>query len=317
MQNRTPGRPRRIVPALCLALSVSLVLLFVTCTGTSSSGSRVHTAYFVNPTTVGVLVSFYRGGDGLPGSADEHPHDFYQKVFLYDISAATLTDQGTIASLQPYGGWDAAAAESILVLDIGISGRSAFPYYSLQGVLRGTVTPSSSLSGPYLEAVSPNGRYLLFRSLLEQHRQVYDMSTKTSGPVCSIPTGTGTVYRLENDGAHCVIPMYGSNITVLEGLGRLALSDGTIDTLARAHGYYQVYRSQPTRLMFKDTIGGTVGFFAVDTAASPMARYVSLGIAADPIDVDTTSGGYLTIAGEAAVMLGNYKTGTAAKQIYP
>jgi hypothetical protein len=310
--------------SVCFSLNLAMLAVLVSCSS-STIEKKISAVYFINSATVGILLSEYKGGGGLPGTPDEHPHDYSQKIITYNVAAGSQTDLGVLSQEYPFG-LSTFAAESVLVLGISFYSQNECPYYSLEGVKRGDIPKPTALTNPSFKATSSNGRYFLFfgynsNDYSAGKGQVYDLATRSYSE--SFAMSTDEIARMETDGIHCMrhVVVYNyvnMSIPSHSWLVRQKLDDGAQDTILETTGYKGIFHSNPCKLIFTDP-QGHAGYFHVDTTAATKARFISFGVQSRVMDMDTASGWYVVAEYDdnIDVYLGNYKTGSAEKKIFP
>lgn len=308
----------KLVHLYSIFLSITICTLIISCSENNEIHTEIHTAYFIDSTTVGFVISNYEGGGGLPTSPDEHVHDYSQKVLIYDIKTDSLTVNGVIDNKHPFGGVGAIAEGNILLTNFGIFENDNFSYYSLQGVELGTVPMPTLPSGFYvkLSAISPNGRYLLLSTYkniayASSYGYLYDLVTKTYSATFSMPENYITC--LENNGLNFIFQTNVDYPKRESFLTRQNFFNNTIDTLLQINGYKKIFITPSHNLLFKNP-QGYAGYFVIDTLENPKARFISLNVKSSVVDVDMVTGRYL-VQNETEVLLGNYKNGDTEKRI--
>jgi hypothetical protein len=297
-------------------LSVKIIVfccfftLFTVCITTSKKAHfSVTSACFITSDNIAIVVNHYRGGDGMPLSGDEHAVDYHDHLYHYKISSNTLTDLGVFQETEPDGGGIAFTNSYFTILD-----RYNVNLFSVtDGKVLHTIPDRISMKTSALKKVSPNGRYLFFHgyNFNDPFGQVYDLNLKTFGPL--IPNPRYDFIRFENDGDHYLaLAGYWDSLWLVRG----SVYNQIEDTLGNITGYSQVYKAAPHLLLVKDDKSNIYNL-NIDTASVIKFNLIPLGITGDVVDVDTSSGRYITISSsEPGAFLHNYKTGEPRKQMY-
>jgi hypothetical protein len=299
-----------------------LVLAFcfwmISCTGSSEVHTYIHSAYLIDSSTAGIVISNYQGGNGGWLSPDEHPRNFCQKLLIYNFKTFSQQTSMVLSNDDPFSAIGVLAAGNNLIISKSKGSGSGFTRYTLNGgdprYVSLPLLPSGC-SYASIQTLTPDGKHLLLSTTrisrpYSTYGFLFDMSNSSWSS--SFPLSTQTVHYLENDCTHFIWQDWIKRNDIQ--LKRDVLTASSSETLFDITNYTKIFESRSNSLLYRDP-NGYAGYFVIDTLASPKARFVSLNVHSSVVDFDTLSGTYLAQT-DTEVLIGNYKTGVAEKILY-
>lgn len=304
--------------AVIFLVIVSISALQLACSKDQTEHTVIHRAYFVDSSTVGIIISKYKGGDGVWIFGNEHPFDYYQKVMYYSMKTRSLVEKNVLGHRDPFAP-SYAISDSIIVNTYDMNGgfSDSLSCYSLDGrrIIEIPVPAGIDKSNPYVGGISPDSRYILISEYVFGNQKTsngirYDRKTNTFGSAISLPADL-KLLSMENDGDHYIgcrqsyeTPFY---------LKRTLSSQATVATLFTSEQTL-ILMGRNNRFIFKD-YNGNAGYFSIDTSLSK-ATFTTLGLNGNVEDLDTLTGAYLSIT-NGSLYLGNYRSKTSGVILSP